>query len=85
MTQAPVSVSRMKAGTVLLPGLERARKERDLSIRDLSKKAHVAPDTVWQLEALRRGAELKTRTKLARALSTTIKDLRTPDEEVNES
>ncbi len=83
MVQATIDASRIRPGTVLLLGLERVRKERGLSIRDLAKKAHVAPDTVWQLETRRRGAEPKTRTKLARALDTTIKDLRTPDEEAD--
>ncbi len=84
MQQVPVDVSRIKPGSVLLPGLRRVREEKDLSIRDLKKKADVSADTVWRLETLQRGAEPKTRRKLARALGTTVKELRTPDEEVDE-
>ena len=79
------NISRIKAGTVLLPGLRRLREGKDLSIRDLGKKAGVAADTVWRLETLQRGAESKTRRKLARALGTTVRDLRTSDEEVDET
>lgn len=74
-------ISRIKPGSVLLPGLRRLREEKDLSIRDLNKKAGVAADTVWRLETLQRGAEPKTRRTLARALGTTVQALRTPDEE----
>ncbi len=83
MVQAPVDVSKIKPGAFLLPGLRRLRNERDLSMRELAEKAGVAPDTVWQLENLRRGAEPKTRRKLAYALKTTVKELRTPDKEVD--
>jgi len=85
MVQAPVDNNKIKPGAFLLPGLKRVRNERDLSMRELAEKAKVAQDTVWQLENLRRGAEPKTRRKLSQALKTTVKDLRTPDEEVNES
>jgi len=78
--QATVDVNR-KPGTVLLPGLRRAREARGLSIRQLADKAGVAPDTVWRLETGRRSAQSKTRTTLARVLGTTIRDLRTPDED----
>ena len=81
--QATIDANRMKPGTVLLPGLARLREERDLSIRKLAKEAGVAPDTVWQLENLRRGAESRTRRSLAQVLDTTVKELRTPDEEVD--
>jgi HTH-type transcriptional regulator, competence development regulator len=73
-----------KPGTYLLPGLARMRKERELSIRELAEKAGVTPDTVWRLETCKRGAEPDTRRKLARALRTTVKELRTPDEEADE-
>ena len=73
-----------KPGTYLLPGLARLREERGYSIRELAAKAQMSPDSVWRLEALQRGAEPKSRRKLAAALKTTIKELRTPDEEVNE-
>jgi transcriptional regulator with XRE-family HTH domain len=76
-------IQRMKPGTVLLPGLERVRNERRLSIRDLAEAAELSPDTVWRLEKQRRAAEPRTRKSLARALGTTIKELRTPDEEAN--
>ena len=73
-----------KPGTYLLPGLARLREERGFSVRELANKAKMSPDTVWRLEALQRGAEPKSRRKLAIALKTTIKGLRTPDEEVKE-
>jgi transcriptional regulator with XRE-family HTH domain len=79
--QVPVDVSRIKPGSVLLPGLARLRHERKLSIRELALKADVAADTVWRLETLQRGANPKSRQRLARALGTTIKELRTPKEE----
>ncbi len=74
-----------KPGTYLLPGLARLREERDLSVRELAAKAKMSPDSVWRLEALQRGAEPKSRRKLATALRTTVKELRTTDEEVDES
>jgi len=80
-----VDISRIKPGSILLPGLKRLREENELSIRELAKKAEVAPDTIWRLETLQRGAESKTRRKLARALGTTVRDLRTSDEEVDET
>ncbi len=82
--QATIDASRMKPGTVLLPGLARLREERDLSIRQLAREAGVAPDTVWRLETQQRGAEARTRRSLAKVLDTTVKELRTPDEEANE-
>ncbi len=75
-----------KPGSYLLPGLRRARYERELSIRELATKAKLSPDTVWRLETLQRGAEPKTRRRLAAALETTLKELRRADnyeEEVN--
>jgi len=66
----------MKPGTMLLPGLARVREERGLSIRELARKAGVAPDTVWRLENLKRAAEPKTRRKLAQALGVGIRELR---------
>ena len=83
--QAPASVRRMKPGTMLLPGLARARRERDLSIRELAEKAGVSPNTVFLQEHLRTGAEQKTRRKLAKALDTSVRELLTPDEEADES
>jgi transcriptional regulator with XRE-family HTH domain len=77
-------IIKMKPGTTLLPGLRRIREECGLSIRELAREAGVAPDTVWRLENLQRAAEPKTRRNLAKALDTTIKELRTPDEEVDE-
>ncbi len=83
--QAPSRSWRLskKSGSYLLPGLQRTRHERELSIRELAGKAGVSPDTVWRLETLQRGAEPKTRRRLVLALETTMKNLRTPDEEVN--
>ena len=75
-----------KPGAYLLPGLRRVRHECQLSIRELAEKAKVSPDTVWRLETLQRGAEPKTRRRLALALETTLKELRRADndeEEVN--
>jgi transcriptional regulator with XRE-family HTH domain len=69
-------MSKMKPGTILLPGLRRIREERDLSIRELAREAGVAPDTVWRLENLQRAAEPKTRRNLAKALDVKIRDLR---------
>lgn len=74
-----------KPGAYLLPGLRRLREEREFSVRGLAREAEISPDSVWRLETLRRGAESKTRRKLAKALKASIKDLRTPDEEVDES
>jgi len=71
-----------KAGTVPLFGLARAREEAGFSIRELARMAEVAPDTIWRLETLQRMAEPKTRRNLAHALGVRIRDLRTPDEEV---
>jgi len=85
VVQATIDANRMKPGTVLLPGLARLREERNLSIRKLAKEAGVAHDTVWRLETLQRGAESRTRLRLAKVLGTTVKELRTPDEEANES
>jgi transcriptional regulator with XRE-family HTH domain len=79
--QAPL---RMKPGTVLLPGLARKRAERGYSLKELAEEAGLAKDTVWRLETLQRGAEPKSRRRLARALGTTILDLRTPDEEADD-
>ena len=73
-----------KAGTYYLPGLKRVRHDRELSIRELAARARVGSDTVWKVETLRRGAEPKTRRKLARALGTTLRELRTPDEDADE-
>ncbi len=81
----PVDVSRIKPGTVLLPGLAGLRHERELSIRELATKSGVHADTVWHLETLQRGASPKSRQRLARALGTTVQALRTPDEEVDET
>jgi DNA-binding XRE family transcriptional regulator len=72
-----------KPGTYALPGLARVRKERGYSIRKLAERAEVTPDTVWRLETCKRGAEPKTRRKLAYALRTTVRELRTPNEEVD--
>lgn len=85
MQKVPVDVSRIKPGSVLLPGLARRRHESELSIRELAAKSGVHSDTVWHLEKLQRGANPKSRQKLARALGTTVKELRTPDEEANET
>jgi len=76
--QAPPNarVIRMKAGTVYLPGLKRAREQSRLSIRELAKKADLVPDTVWQLETMNRAATQKTRRKLADALGVGIRELR---------
>jgi transcriptional regulator with XRE-family HTH domain len=71
-----------KPGTYLLPGLRRLRDERGYSMRELAIEAGLTTDTVWRLENQQRGAEARTRRRLAAALETTIKDLRTPDEEV---
>jgi transcriptional regulator with XRE-family HTH domain len=73
-----------KPGTYLLPGLKRIREEKDLSIRALAKKARVAPDTVWKVERCERGAESRTRRKLALALGVPIRELSIPDEEVED-
>ncbi len=72
---------RMKAGTVWLPGLRRAREKSGLTIRQLAEEAGTSPDTVWRLETLRRAAESKTRRRLARALGTSVRALQTPDKE----
>ncbi len=74
-----------KPGTYLLPGLARLREERGYSVRKLAARAKMSPDTVSRLENLQRGAEPETRRKLSIALGTSIKELRTPDEEVDES
>lgn len=77
MQTAPGSAAlRMKAGAAYLPGLGRVRAERELSMRELAKEAGVTLDTVWRLETLQRGAEQKTRRKLAAALDVGIRDLR---------
>ena len=70
-----------KPGSYLLPGLKRVRLDAGLSIRELAAKAEVSPDTVWRVETLRRGAEPRTRRRIARALKTSIAELRTPDRE----
>ncbi len=72
---------RIKPGTVPLLGLRRVRAERGFSLKELAEEAGLAKDTVWRLETLQRAAEAKSRRRLARALGTTILDLRTPDEE----
>lgn len=74
-----------KPGTYLLPGLSRLREQQGYSVRKLAARAKMSPDTVSRLENLQRGAEPETRRKLAIALKTSIKELRTPDEEVDES
>jgi transcriptional regulator with XRE-family HTH domain len=78
-TKAPVRGG--KAGTYFLHGLARVRDEQGYSLRELARMSGVAHDTIWQLERLHRSAEPRTRRKLADALGTTIKELRTPDEE----
>lgn len=70
---------RRKPGTLLLHGLGRLREERDYSIRELARMAEVSPDTVYRLEHLKRGAEPKTRRALAKALGTSIKDLKSKE------
>ena len=73
-----------KPGTYFLPGLARLREERGYSVRKLAERAKMSPDTVSRLENMQRGAEPETRRKLSIALKTSIKELRTPDEEVGE-
>ncbi len=75
---------RIKPGTVPLLGLRRVRAKRGLSLKELAEEAGLAKDTVWRLETLQRAAEPKSRRRLARALGTTILDLRTPDEEADD-
>lgn len=72
-----------KRGTFYLPGLARERDRAGLSMRELADEADVVLDTVWRLETLQRGAESRTRRKIARALCTTVQALRTPDEEAD--
>ncbi len=72
---------RMKAGAAYLPGLRRVRAEREISMRELAKKADVTLDTVWRLETLQRGAEQKTRRKIADALDVGIRELRKTEED----
>lgn len=81
--QAPPK--RRKKGTYLLPGLGRLRREHGYSMRGLAEEAGLGLDTVWRLETLQRGAESRSRRELARVLKTTIKELKTPDEEANGS
>ncbi len=73
-----------KPGTYLLPGLARVRDERGYSMREVAVLSGLTLDTIWRVENLQRGAEARTRRSLARVLDTTIKELRTPDEAVNE-
>jgi transcriptional regulator with XRE-family HTH domain len=80
--QAPLK--RRKRGTYTLPGLRRLRDERGYSMRELAVLSELTLDTIWRVENLQRGAEARTRRKLAEALDTTIKELRTPNEEANE-
>lgn len=68
-----------------MPGLARLREERDFSMRELAKESGLSLDTIWRIETLQRGAEARTRRSLAKALGTTIAELKTPDGEVNES
>ncbi len=78
---------RRKPGTLLLHGLARLREERGYSVRELAGLAGVSPDTVYTLEHLKRGAEPKTRRLLAKALETSIKDLKAkapPEEDRDE-
>ncbi len=72
---------RRKPGTLLLHGLARLREERGYSMRELARLAELSPDTVFRLEHLQRGAEPKTRRRLAKALGTTIKDLKAKEPE----
>ena len=75
---------RRKKGTYPLPGLARVREERGYSMRELAMLADLSLDTIWRVETLLHGAEARTRRKLAEALDTTIRDLRTPDGEADE-
>ena len=85
MVELREPVKRRKRGTYVLHGLARLRDERGYSMRELADRAGVTLDTIWRLEKLQRGAEARTRRSLAKALDTTIKDLKTPDEEVDET
>jgi transcriptional regulator with XRE-family HTH domain len=58
-----------------LPGLATHRRQRDLTQRQLGKRAGVAHTTVQQLESLRRGAYPQTVRKLAIALGVESVDL----------
>jgi transcriptional regulator with XRE-family HTH domain len=53
-------------------------------MREVAVLSGLTLDTIWRVENLQRGAEARTRRSLARVLDTTIKELRTPDEAVNE-
>jgi transcriptional regulator with XRE-family HTH domain len=79
--QAPIRGR--KAGTYRLHGLKALRERREWSIRELANLAELSPDTIWRLESLDRGAEPKTRRALARALGTTIGELKRPPDEEN--
>jgi len=60
-----------------LYGLHAARKAADLSVRDLARRAGVAPATVHELEALKRTAKPDTRQRLAKALGCGVRNLTT--------
>ncbi len=76
---------RRKKGTYLLPGLRRLREERGYSMRALAKESGLSLDTIFRIENRLSGAESRTRQQLAKTLGTTIKDLKTPDEEADGS
>ncbi len=80
-TKPSTAALRMKAGAAYLPGLGRVRAEREISMRDLAKEAGVTLDTIWRLETLQRGAEQKTRRKIADALDVGIRELRKTEED----
>lgn len=84
MVELQEPIKRRKRGTYVLYGLARLRDERGYSMRELAERAGVTLDTIWRLETLQRGAEARTRRSLAEALGAKIKDLKTPDEEVDE-
>jgi transcriptional regulator with XRE-family HTH domain len=66
---------RWEARSVLLPGLRAQRQRRGFTQRELAELAGTTQGTVWQLEALHRGAYPRTVKRLCKALDITPEDL----------
>ena len=60
----------------LLQSLKRVRKERGLSVRQLSAKSAIFADSISDFEELRRMASARTTRRLAEALGVGEEELR---------
>jgi transcriptional regulator with XRE-family HTH domain len=60
----------------LLQSLKRVRKERRVSVRQLSAKSAISADSISDFEELRRMASVRTTRRLAEALGVGEEELR---------